>query len=250
VRGLTGVRGRAAGAALVVAALSACSRPTVAPLPLVVPLQEQNVLTVRPLNVPSSPSPLMEVQVGSLRAAIPEGWRTRLLPDNVGRQGFEASPRMEDWDRGLPAASGIEAFWVDVEKLQIPSDYLYLAARSVSFHRQAHDQQCAQSRMDVVANHPPDFTGHHDSPSDFVASMRGTCVAKDGSSARWGYVVAAPGFGAARSVGIPSSGLYVVMAEVAGPHAEALLREMLSRARFGDTTMTQLVRAAGREQPN
>jgi hypothetical protein len=234
---------------LVLVALSACSRPAAVPA-VVVPIQDTDVLTVRPLNVPSSPSPLMEVQVGSLRAAIPEGWHTRLLADNVARQGFEASPRMDDWDRGIPAASGIEAFWVDVEKLQIPSDYLYLAARSVSFHRTAYDKRCAPSRLDVVANHPPDFTGHHDSPGDFVASMRGTCLAKDGSSARWGYVVAAPGFGPVRSVGIPTSGLYVVMAEVAGPHAEALLREMLSRARFGDTTVTQLVRAAGREQPN
>jgi hypothetical protein len=61
-------------------------------------------------------------------------------------------------------------------------------------------------------------------------------------------VVAAPGYGPIRSVGIPNSGLYVVMAEVGGPHAGALLQEMLAQATFGDTTVPQLVRAAGREQ--
>ena len=106
------------------------------------------------------------------------------------------------------------------------------------------------SQRNVVANHPPDFTGVHDSPSDFVASVRGRCVGANGLATRWAYVVAAPGFGPVRQLGIPTSGLYVVMAQVAGPHADMLLTQMLSRARFGDTTVPQLVRAAGQEMPH
>ena len=62
---------------------------------------------------------------------------------------------------------------------------------------------------------------------------------------RWAYVVAAPGYGPVREIGIPSSGLYVVMAEVSGPNAEVLLKEMFQRASFGDSTLNQLVQAAG-----
>jgi hypothetical protein len=238
------VRARTTAAIVLACMLTACSRAAV------VPQAAPAALQVRPLHEPSSPSPLVEVRVGSVRGVVPEGWDARLLPaDHVAQEGFEASPRIQDWERGVPAIPGIEAFWIDVGKLGIPSDYYYLAARSVSFDRMGSDgDACGSSRPNVLANHPPDLTGRHDSPSDFVAYARGTCTGGDGRPTRWGYVVAAPGFGPIRSVGIPTSGLYVVMAQVSGPHSATLLHEMLSQASFGQTTIPQLVRAAVREQ--
>lgn len=239
------MQGRTTAVIVLAASLTACTRAVIAPQLVVDPLQ------IRPVQVPSSPSPLVEVTVGSVRGLFPQGWDARIIPDGaLAQEGFEASPRIDEWDRGTSAVQGIEAFWIDVGKLGIPSDYYYLAARSVSFGSMASGRNCASPRQHVVANHPPDLTGRHDSPSDFVASARGTCIGADGTPTRWGYIVAAPGFGPIRSVGIPNSGLYVVMAEVSGPHAAALLREMLSGASFGDTTVTQLVQAAVRERPN
>jgi hypothetical protein len=241
------VRVRTAATATIVLAvtLGACTRGPITPTLVADPLQ------IRPVEVPRSPSPLMEVKVGSVRGLFPKGWDARIIPDSdLAQEGFEASPHIDDWDRGVTSVQGMEAFWIDVGKVGIPSDYYYLAARSVSFGSMASGTHCALPRQNVVANHPPDLTGRHDSPSDFVASVHGTCVGADGTPTRWGYIVAAPGFGPIRSVGIPNSGLYVVMAEVSGPHAAALLREMLSGASFGNTTVTQLVQAAGREQPN
>ena len=44
------------------------------------------------------------------------------------------------------------------------------------------------------------------------------------------------------------SGLYVVLAVVSGPNADRILREMIQGARFGDTSVSQIVKAAGRLQ--
>lgn len=229
---------------LIVAALAACGRT-----PIVQPLAA-DALLVRPLDVKQSPSPLVEVRVGGVRAVFPKTWEARMLPSTAFAQhGFEASPRLEDWEHGANGVPGIEAFWIDIDRVGIPSDYYYLAARSTSFGR-LDDKLCSRPRAEVIANHPPDFTGARFSESDFVASARGSCVGHDGTPSRWAFVVAAPGFGPTREVGIPTSGLYVVMAEVSGPHAEVLLKEMLARATFGKTTVPQLVQAAGREQPH
>ncbi len=236
------MRGRTTSAIVLAATLTACSHAVV--VAKVAPI----TLQVRPVVVPSSPSLLIEVQVGSVRGVVPKGWDARLIPDaDRSQEGFEASPRIDEWDRGVPAVPGIEAFWIDVGKVGVPSDYYYLAARAVSFGSMAGGKRCESSPPQVLANHPPDLSGRHDSPSDFVASVRGSCHAPDGTATRWGYIVAAPGFGPIRSVGIPNSGLYVVMAEVGGPHAGALLQEMLAQASFGDTTVPQLVHAAGQE---
>jgi hypothetical protein len=248
------VLGRTTTAMLLAAALSACApadRPQVAPpaKPAVGTVTE-DVLMMRPVQVPSSPAPLVEVQLGNVHAIIPKGWDARQLPSQFAQEGFEASPHIAEWDQGANAVSGIEAFYVDVNKVGIPSDYYYLAARSVSFGGLSNGRECRPSNLDVVANHPPDFTGRHDSPSDFVASARGRCVGANGRATHWAYVVAAPGFGPVRQLGIPTSGLYVVMVQIAGPHADARLDEMLSMARFGDATVPQLVRAAGQEQPH
>jgi len=248
------VLGRTTTAMLLAATLSACAP---AARPDVVPAAKSmggaatgDVLQTRLVDIPSSPAPLIEVQLGNVHAIVPKGWDARELPNQFAQEGFEASPHIAEWDNGENAVSGLEAFYVDVNKVGIPSDYYYLAARSVSFGGLSNGRQCSPSNLDVVANHPPDFTGRHDSPSDFVASARGRCVGANGQSTHWAYVVAAPGFGPVRQLGIPTSGLYVVMVQIAGPHADARLNEMLSMARFGDATVPQLVSAAGQEQPH
>jgi hypothetical protein len=58
-------------------------------------------------------------------------------------------------------------------------------------------------------------------------------------------VVAAPGYGPVRQVGLPTSGLYVVVAVVSGRGSGRLLREMLESAEFGGTSISKIVRAAG-----
>jgi hypothetical protein len=57
-------------------------------------------------------------------------------------------------------------------------------------------------------------------------------------------VVAAPGFGPLRSVGIPTSGLYVVIAAVSGADSGTLLDAMINGAHFGNTSVPQIERAA------
>src|SRR5204863_1116453 len=87
-----------------------------------------DVLHMRPVDVPSSPAPLIEVELGSVHAIVPRGWDARELPPEFAQEGFEASPHIAEWDQGHNAVSGIEAFWVDINKVDIPSDYYYLAA--------------------------------------------------------------------------------------------------------------------------
>src|SRR5207245_6245262 len=90
---------------------------------------------------------------------------------------------------------------------------------------------CGPARAPVLVTHPPDYSGRTLSPGDFVASAAGGCR-RGGRLTHWAYVVAAPGFGPVRKVGIPTSGLYVVVAEVSGPESARLLTEIMKSARF------------------
>ena len=138
---------------------------------------------------------------------------------------------------------GLEAFWVNVDQLKIPSDDYYLAARNASFGQLPDTRTCGPIRPQIVANHPPDFSGRSFSPSDFVAAANGTCLSA-GTSTTGRTWWPRPGFGPARRVGIPTSGLYVVVAEVSGPRSAAILKEMMDAATFGTTTIGQIVQAA------
>jgi hypothetical protein len=139
----------------------------------------------------------------------------------------------------------MEAFWIDVAKEGIPSDYYYLAARATVLGSLATNKNCRSQAKRVLVDHPPDLTGSHFSPSDYVASDTGTCQSR-GQATHWAYVVVAPGFGPIREVGIPTSGIYVVIAVVSGPQSKALLRELIDGARFGDTSISQIVQLASR----
>lgn len=74
-------------------------------------------------------------------------------------------------------------------------------------------------------------------------SATGSCRT-EGTPTRWAYVVAAPGFGPMRQMGIPTSGLYVVIAVVPERRSGHLLKQILAAARFGDTSISEFLRAA------
>jgi hypothetical protein len=62
---------------------------------------------------------------------------------------------------------------------------------------------------------------------------------------RWAYFVAAPGYGPVREVGIPSSGLYVVVAVMRdSPQAPHLLGRLLKSTEFGGVSVPELIEAA------
>ncbi len=196
-------------------------------------------------HLPPSPSPLqIEVQAGSVQALIPDGWEARPLPTaRYPQEGFVASARIEQWENAVGTVSGMEAFWIDVAKLQIPSDYYYMVAQGPAMAALAANRNCRSASEDVYIDHPPDFTGRRFSPGDYVMSATGSCRT-EGTPTRWAYVVAAPGFGPMRQMGIPTSGLYVVIAVVPEKRAGHLLKQILAAARFGDTSISEFLRAA------
>jgi hypothetical protein len=230
------VRGRILALALIALA-TACTRTPLAEPP------SQPDMSILPVVSPASPSPLVEVRIGHVRAVIPKAWEAKTLPtSNLPREGFVASPNLARWERGQAYSQGVEAFWVDVATLRIPSDYYYLAARNASFGQLGGPGACGPARPQILVNHPPDYSGRTLSPGDFVASATGGCM-RGGRPTHWAYVVAAPGFGPIRKVGIPTSGLYVVVAEVTGPESARLLTEIMKSARFDSATIGHIVDA-------
>src|SRR5947208_14392048 len=86
-------------------------------------------MSILPVASPASPSPLVEVRIGHVRAVIPKSWEAKMLPSsNLAQEGFVASPHLSRWERGRAYSQGIEAFWVDGATLHIPSDYYHLAS--------------------------------------------------------------------------------------------------------------------------
>ena len=67
-----------------------------------------------------------------------------------------------------------------------------------------------------------------------------------GVATRWAYFVAAPGYGPVHEVGIPASGLYVVVAVTPeGDRAASLLDRLIGHTTFGGSSVDDLVEAAG-----
>jgi hypothetical protein len=225
----------------VAATLTACGR---------VPVAETTapLFAIHHFDSTSTPSPLDEVQAGHVRAVFPEEWEARPLESGgVAQEGFIASPRLDRFEKAAGVVQGLEAFWVDIGEMRIPSNYYYLAARNEALSTFGNSSQCHLGRRQVFLDRPPDLTGSRFSPGDYVAKATGTCMLH-GQPARWAYIVAAPGFGPVREVGLPTSGLYVVLAVVSGPNADRLLREMIEGARFGNTPISKIVKIAGQAQ--
>ena len=203
--------------------------------------------SVRPLSPTATASPFsLRVTSGQVQALIPGTWQAEPLPPGrFPREGFMASARLSDWKRGEATVGGAEAFWIDVGSIGIPSDYYYLVARGPALGDLATNTACQLISQDVYLDDRPDFTGDSYSAGDYVASGAGVC----GSAAklvRWEYVVVAPGYGELRQVGIPTSGLYVVIAALSGPRTrtQTLLAEMIDGMSFHNTSISQLVDAA------
>jgi hypothetical protein len=196
--------------------------------------------------VRQSPSPYMQVSAGPVSAMIPDEWEPRLagaLDDP--RQGIVAGPRPQAWRADRPPLEGLAAMWVDGAAVGVPSDYYYLAATGPALDVITGTQECRATRRYVVANHAPAFAnGDPDSPGDFVARGGGTCTVGERST-RWAYFIAAPGYGPVRSVGIPTSGLYVVVAVMpASPRASFQLNRLLERTEFNGSSVSEMIAAA------
>jgi len=231
-------------ASILIASGTACSGAPIAELPSVAVFSIQQV----PPTATPSPELRLQVQAGPIQALIPENWEARPLPrTRYPQEGFVASPRLADWQQGARNVGGIEVFWVDVAKGRIPSDYYYLVARGPAVGTLTGNKACRPGKPQVFVDHPPDLIGRRFSFGDYVASDSGTCRTKQGRAIRWRYVVAAPGFGPARKVGIPNSGLYVIIAAMSGPRADLLLKEMIESTRFGDAAFSQILKAAGHD---
>jgi hypothetical protein len=196
--------------------------------------------------VRQSPSPFMQVSAGPVSAVIPDEWEPRLAGAlNDPRQGIVAGPRPQAWRADRPPLEGLAAMWIDGAAVGVPSDYYYLAATGPALDVLTGTEECRATRRFVVANHVPAFAnGDPDSPGDFVARGRGTCTVGERST-RWAYFIAAPGFGPVRSVGIPTSGLYVVVAVMpASPRASFQLNRLLERTEFNGSSVSEMIAAA------
>jgi hypothetical protein len=198
------------------------------------------------LLIRQSPSPFQQVSAGPVSAFIPDEWEPRLAgPLDDPRQGIVAGPRPQDWRGDRPPLEGLAAMWIDGTAVGVPSDYYYLAATGPALDVLTGSEQCRATRQYVVANHLPAYAqGAPDSPGDFVAHGLGTCTVGR-QPTRWAYFVAAPGYGPVREVGIPSSGLYVVVAVMPeSPRASFLLGRLLRRTEFNGSSVEDMIAAA------
>ncbi|HEX5951029.1 MAG TPA: hypothetical protein VFZ96_08500 [Actinomycetota bacterium] len=196
-------------------------------------------------EIQESPSPFRSVTVGDVRAVIPDTWREiRAFDEDDPREGIVARPRPGVWEDGK-IREGMAALWVDGAKVGVPSDYYYLAATSHALDLITRSRDCRRGRETVIVDHQPSYVaGDADSPGDFIAKGQGTCEVERVPT-RWAYFVAAPGYGPARQVGIPSSGLYVVVAVMPdGPKTPSILNKVLLRTEFAGATIDDFIAAA------
>ncbi len=199
-----------------------------------------------PLTITESPSPYREVTSGAVTAVLPDAWSPRPAgPVDDPRQGLVAGPRLNVWTTDRPPTEGYAAMWIDGTRVGVPSDYYYLAARGPAFDMVTPSWRCSDVTNQVIVDHRPEFaSGAPASPGDYVARGEGTCKV-GGQPTRWAYFVAAPGYGPVREVGIPSSGLYLVVAAMPdSPKAPHVLERILDRTRFGGATVADLAAAA------
>lgn len=193
-----------------------------------------------------SPSPYQQVSAGPVSAVIPDDWRPRLAGAvDDPRQGIVAGPRPGAWGGDRPPIEGLAAMWVDGAAVGVPSDYYYLAATGPALDVLTGSAECRATRQFVVIDHLPAFAnGSPGSPGDYVAHGEGTCMVGHRPT-RWAYFVAAPGYGPVRRVGIPTSGLYVVVAVMPEtPRAPFLLNRLLERTEFNGASVADMIRAA------
>ena len=196
------------------------------------------------LQIRPSASPFSQVTAGSVRALVPDGWRA--APTEGARAGFVASPNPEAWRHMDGSITGMAATWIDATEVGIPSDFYYLAATGPLLSGLTRSEGCRAESQQVFLDNAPAFAaGNAGSAGDYMARGEGTCHVS-GRPTRWAYFVAAPGFGPVHAVGIPQSGLYVVVAVMHdSQRAPALLDRLISHTSFGGAMVSDFVVAAG-----
>lgn len=197
-------------------------------------------------SIEPSPSPYSRVTAGSVQALVPDGWDAVPFDPAFGsRGGFQASPALQRWSRMDGTTAGMAATWVDATRVGVPSDFYYLAATGPLLSRLTRSEDCSPGARQVFLDRKPAFIGTDpNSPGDYVARGMGTCSIR-GHPTRWAYFVAAPGYGPVRELGIASSGLYVVVAVLEDSRrARPILRHLIHRATFGESSVTDLLTAA------
>jgi len=201
--------------------------------------------------VAPSASPFSEVTAGPVQALVPDGWEA-VSPGqrNDFRGGFMASPQLEAWRRMDGSTTGMAATWVDATRIGLPSDFYYLAATGPLLSRLTHSAGCRPSWQHVFLDDRPAFaSGQKDSPGDYMARGGGTCDVGSRTT-RFAYFVAAPGFGPVRRVGIPSSGLYVVVVVMPDTaRAVSVLHQLIANTSFAGTSVTDFVATARAKSP-
>ena len=197
------------------------------------------------LQIERSPSPYAQVTIGPVQALVPDSWKAVVSTSQDDlRHGFVATPEPHAWGRMDGSAAGMVATWIDATRVGVPSDFYYLAATGPLFSGLTRSADCRAGTRRVFADNRPTFeSGTPGSTGDYVASGEGTCHV-GGHLTRWAYFVAAPGFGPLHRLGIPSSGLYVIVAVMPDSRrAPATLRRLLDHARFGGAGIHDFVAA-------
>lgn len=201
--------------------------------------------------ITASPSPFQHVSAGPVSAMIPDEWQPRLAgATGDPRQGIVAAPKPGTWGGDRPPVEGMAAMWVDGTEVGVPSDYYYLAATGPALDALTGSERCRATRKYVVADHVPAYAhGAPDSPGDYIAHGQGTCTVGH-KPTRWAYFVAAPGYGPVHEVGIPGSGLYVVVAVMPeSRRARFLLNRLLERTEFNGSSVAEMLETAASAPP-
>jgi hypothetical protein len=183
------------------------------------------------------------VSSDGVEAFVPPRWEYRPLSQMTtsARKGIEAlggrARSSEPFDVRKP---GLQAYWVDATQVRVPSDYYSLAARGPLMDSIAGLPNCRTETSDVLIGR-----GHRADPmSGYLATTSGRCDTEEVDTL-WAAVVAAPGFGPVRDLGIPESGLYFVQVSVRdGPGAEDRLGHLIEHISFGGTPIAEFSTAA------
>ena len=196
--------------------------------------------------VEATQQPFVRVTSGPVVGLVPERWTAVPLAGEGPREGFLASPHPSHWRWVDGAIPGFAATWIDATEVGVPSDMYYLAATGPVLSNLVTAPGCRVVRRSVITDHAPALAaGAADSPGDFMIRADGFCRPHAQARTRWSYFVAAPGYGPAMGVGIPGSGLYVAVAVTRDtPRAPERLTRLLASVRFGDASVSHLVRAA------
>ena len=200
-------------------------------------------------STPTEATPAMRlVSAAGVETVLPPKWEFRPIPDTGNhRLGIQASEEVVGMIPTDLRHPGLEAYWVDATEVGVPSDYYELAARGPLVDLTDSTPGChSEDRLVAVSpRHAPNAL--HMWPGHYVTMVTGSCDSHTAeTNTRWASFVAAPGFGPARALGIPRSGLYVVRASVPdGPDADRRLRTLMTGVSFGGTPVGDFLVAAG-----